>query len=325
MLQRVVRLHKLICTSFRSEFCVFQFDNFESCIVTKEFYNLDAHPPLQKELVSVGLPVYNGAKSLRAAIEGLLAQTYQNIEFIISDNCSTDDTQKICVEFSARDKRIKYFRQAENIGAARNFRFVLEQARGKYFLWNAGDDTRSPDYVALNVAFLEANSDYCASTSRARDEGGKFNPRWMGDRSLDQKTYEGKILTYFKGWHRNSIFYSVYRREVIANIPILFGLSFLGHDWAVVMQTAKLGHFKRLEVGEMIIGTGGESSGIQHIRKMRKKPIEYLFPHWELCMFLRDISKDFTFSGRLKLLYRSLLLNISANIQRIIHVFEARH
>lgn len=273
-------------------------------------------------VVSIGLPVFNGARSLRNAITGLLRQTYQNIELIISDNCSTDETQKICEDCAACDVRIRYFRQIENIGVAQNFRFVLEQAQGKYFLWNAGDDTRSPDYVAVNVAFLETNPDYCASTSRARDEGGRFNPRWMGDRALTQDRAEDRVLTYFKGWHRNSIFYSIYRREVLLDNPVLYGREHLGQDWTMIIQLAASAKFQRLEQGELVLGTGGISKGIRHMRSMRKRRIEYFFPHWQLCMFLKEISKDFSLRGRTTLLIRAVILNIRANLMRLIHVFE---
>jgi glycosyltransferase involved in cell wall biosynthesis len=274
-------------------------------------------------LVSIGVPIFNGATSLPNTLTKLLAQTYQNIELVVSDNCSTDDTQKICEAFAKKDKRIKYFRQSENGGVGRNFRFVLERAQGKYFLWNAGDDTRSPDYVAVNVAFLEAHPDYCASTSRARDEGGRFNPRWMGDRALTQTRAEDRILTYFKGWHRNSIFYSMYRREVLVDNSVLYGPEHLGQDWTMIIQLAKFAKFQRLEQGELVLGTGGISKGIRHLRGVRKRRIEYFFPHWELCMHLKEVSTDFSLRGRIVLLMRAVILNIRANLMRLIHVFEA--
>lgn len=274
-------------------------------------------------LVSIGLPVYNGASQLAAAIEGILAQTNQDFELIISDNCSTDDTAKICEVYLAQDKRIKYVRQVENIGASLNFKFVLEQAQGKYFFWNACDDARSPDFIEVNVAFLEANPEYFASTSRARDDGGKFNPCWMGDRQLNHDRVEDRILTYFKGWHRNAIFYSIYRREAMVNHPLLYHAEFLGQDWAMVIHTARFGRFQRLEQGELILGKGGMSKGIHHLRNMRKRRIEYFFPHWELCMYLKEISKDFSWRARTTLFLRAVILNIRANLMRLIHVFEA--
>lgn len=91
-------------------------------------------------LVSIGMPVYNGEKFIREALDSLLAQTFTDFELIISDNASTDSTEAICREYASRDARICYIRQTENMGAAQNFQFVLNQAGGKYFMWAAHDD-----------------------------------------------------------------------------------------------------------------------------------------------------------------------------------------
>ena len=58
------------------------------------------------QFVSVGLPVYNGEKYLRQALESLLSQSHANIELIVSDNASTDATERICLEVAAKDKRV---------------------------------------------------------------------------------------------------------------------------------------------------------------------------------------------------------------------------
>ena len=116
-------------------------------------------------LISVGMPVYNGAREIEAAIEALLSQTIDEFELIISDNCSQDSTQEICSRYAALDRRVKYFRQETNIGAVKNFLFVLQEAKGHYFMWAAADDTRSKDYLELNSRFLEESPDYVASTS----------------------------------------------------------------------------------------------------------------------------------------------------------------
>ena len=60
-----------------------------------------------KPLVSIGMPIYNGADFLRCALESLLAQDYDNFELIISDNHSTDSTREICLDYLARDNRIR--------------------------------------------------------------------------------------------------------------------------------------------------------------------------------------------------------------------------
>lgn len=97
--------------------------------------------------VSIGMPVYNGEKYIRDALDSLLGQSYKDFELIISDNASTDSTEKICRQYAWKDARVKYFRQPKNLGAAANFRFVLDQANGAYFMWAACDDKWSPDWL----------------------------------------------------------------------------------------------------------------------------------------------------------------------------------
>jgi len=105
--------------------------------------------------VSIGLPVYNGQNYLQEAVESLLNQNYNNIEIIISDNASTDRTEKICKHYAEGDDRIKYFRQSQNRGAAFNYNFVFKKSDGKYFKWAAHDDICMPDFVKECVSVLE--------------------------------------------------------------------------------------------------------------------------------------------------------------------------
>lgn len=124
------------------------------------------------ELVSVGFPVRNGAQTLRRALDSVLCQDHKNLQIIISDNCSTDNTAEIALEYQRRDSRIKYHRQSKFITAFENFRFVLDEARGEYFMWAAHDDSRSDDYVSelLHAMRLDPEpiltfGDYCPTYS----------------------------------------------------------------------------------------------------------------------------------------------------------------
>lgn len=110
-----------------------------------------SHPPT----VSIGLPVYNGARFIAHALDSLLGQSYVNFELIISDNASTDETEEICKGYAERDPRVRYIRQQVNIGAPRNWNFVAEKARGKYFKWSSASDYCAPDMLALCVTAME--------------------------------------------------------------------------------------------------------------------------------------------------------------------------
>jgi len=94
-----------------------------------------------KPLISIGVPTYNRPKELERTILAILKQNYSNIEVIVSDNHSPSlETQTLITKLADNDKRIKFIRHDENKGIFFNFYFVLEQARGDYFIWAADDD-----------------------------------------------------------------------------------------------------------------------------------------------------------------------------------------
>ena len=90
--------------------------------------------------LSIGLPVYNGERHLRRAIDSHLAQSFTDFELIICDNASTDRTEEICRYYASMDERVRYYRHATNTGAVWNFNHCFEIARGKYFKWSSHDD-----------------------------------------------------------------------------------------------------------------------------------------------------------------------------------------
>jgi glycosyltransferase involved in cell wall biosynthesis len=108
-----------------------------------------------KPLVTVGVPVYNGGEILRRALDAVLAQEYPNLEIIIADNASTDQTPAIIREYASRHEGIRVARHEQNIGASRNFVFLMREARGRYFFWASADDAWHPQFVARTVAALE--------------------------------------------------------------------------------------------------------------------------------------------------------------------------
>jgi glycosyltransferase involved in cell wall biosynthesis len=110
-------------------------------------------------IVSIGIPVYNGENYLEEAVNSLLVQSFKDFEIIICDNASTDRTEEICNAFQALDDRVKYYRNAKNLGAAGNYKKAFKLAKGKYFKWMAHDDTCSPNYLEECVKNLDAYPD----------------------------------------------------------------------------------------------------------------------------------------------------------------------
>lgn len=105
--------------------------------------------------LTIGLPVYNGEQYLPEALDALLGQSYVDFELIISDNASTDGTDRISRRYAAMDGRIRYLRQPRNIGAGPNHNVVVHQARGELFKWAAHDDLYRPDLLERCIAALD--------------------------------------------------------------------------------------------------------------------------------------------------------------------------
>ena len=99
-------------------------------------------------LVSICVPVYNGAQMISECLDCLTSQTFRDIEIVVSDNASTDDTGKIVQDYAARDPRIRYIRQSENIGLMANFKAVADAAQAPYLMIRCHDDLSSLNYTA---------------------------------------------------------------------------------------------------------------------------------------------------------------------------------
>jgi len=122
--------------------------------------------------LSIGLPVYNGENYLAMSLEALLGQSYAEFELIISDNASTDATEQICRQYAASDPRIRYIRQARNLGAAVNHNFVFRESRGELFKWASHDDLYGRDLLARCVDALDEHPNVVLShTSLAIIDG----------------------------------------------------------------------------------------------------------------------------------------------------------
>lgn len=106
------------------------------------------------EKVDVLLATYNGEKYVREQIESILNQTYQNIQIIISDDCSKDGTREILKEYEQNDK-IKVFYQEKNLGYVKNFEFLLRQVEHNLYMLSDQDDVWKKEKIEKSVEKLE--------------------------------------------------------------------------------------------------------------------------------------------------------------------------
>jgi glycosyltransferase involved in cell wall biosynthesis len=261
--------------------------------------------------ISIGLPVFNGQSSLRRALDSLLSQTIGDFELVISDNASTDQTELICRDYAEKDGRIRYFRQNANLGAEANFMFVLDRSVGKYFMWAAADDVRSPDFLSLNYEFLETHPDYVCSVCPVKFESRDFDERQMGDRSLDDERFDFRIWKFFGPWHANGAFYSLMRTEVIKDCEWV-GEKFLGGDWVVVLYLARQGKLNRLDLGWLELGINGASNSGGFFRRYRSTPLDFFVPFWRMSQAVFSLSRGAPFVSKVVLLKECFAMNVWA-------------
>jgi glycosyltransferase involved in cell wall biosynthesis len=172
----------------------------------------------RRRKLSVGLVVFNGERYLAEAIDSILAQTFENFELILSDNASTDATADICQAYAAADRRVRYLRNAVNVGVAENFNLAFRAANSDYFRWAAHDDRMAPTYLQRCVAMLDADPALAAAHSLARaiDENGnvfRLEPQPLLLQSPFASERYRAIVT-----GREYAFWSVIRSDVITRV-----------------------------------------------------------------------------------------------------------
>jgi hypothetical protein len=181
--------------------------------------NSDTRPPRVDgaPVLSIGLAICNGAGHLRQSLDSLLAQDVVDLELIISDNASTDETPSICAEYASVDARVRYTRNQKNIGAAANFNRVFELCSGQFFMWGSDDDVWQPSFARLCIERLEMSpqASHCTSEISFIDQDG-ISLGDLGYRSIDTEgmTAEAKIheLISRLGWFG---IYSVIRPQAL--------------------------------------------------------------------------------------------------------------
>lgn len=105
--------------------------------------------------VDILLATYNGEKYIKEQVESILNQTYENIQIIISDDCSTDNTRQVLKEYENNEK-IKIFYQEKNLGYVKNFEFLLKQVKSNLYMLSDQDDVWKKEKVEKSVEKIES-------------------------------------------------------------------------------------------------------------------------------------------------------------------------
>jgi len=197
-------------------------------------------------LVSICIPTYNRADFLDKAIRSALQQTYRNIEIIVIDNASTDNTDEILSRFN--DLRLKYIKNTENFGLFGNFNRCIEQARGEYIHILHSDDTIEPTFTECCMKFIQDHPSVRITTTSARIvTGDSERDISFSDKDLVIKAPEGlKYLFCYRNFivcpsvmvHRD-----VYRD--VGNYSLEYPYSSDLYQWFRILRGYDIGYVSR--------------------------------------------------------------------------------
>ena len=238
---------------------------------------------LQK--VSMIVPVYNGAKTLPRCLDSILGQTYENIEVLLINDGSTDDSEKICREFAEKDSRIHVIsKENEGVSATRNR--GIEEAAGTYIQFTDCDDYLAKDYIEnmVNAMELHGADIVIAGYTRWKEDNGTVKqPETIF--YTDKTEFSGQFFHLYNRWFLNTPWNKLFRREKIhCGFPMDMSL---GED--LLFNLAYLKECETIQVcscaGYQYCMEDGNSLGIQF---REDKFANSLYLHEQVLAFVRD-------------------------------------
>ena len=212
-------------------------------------------------LVTIGIPTYNREPLVRAAIASALAQDHPALEVVVSDNASTDGTEAFCRALASAEPRLRYVRQDRNVGATANFRGVLQEARGEYFMWLTDDDVLDPNYVSQCVAVLEADRSFDLVAGRATLVAPDGRIEYDAIITLPSESASERVAGYYRQVGRNSLFFGVARTSVLRGRPPMTNI--LGADWLFIAGVVFGGKARTLETTSLTRSAAGTSDDLR--------------------------------------------------------------
>jgi len=218
---------------------------------------------LNQPLVSICIPTYNRAQQLARALESAINQDYRNLEIIVSDNASTDETAGVVAEHVKQDRRVRHIRKASNVGLTANFNESIRLASGTYRMWLADDDWLDSNFVGSAVSALIADPDSVMVTGQCKihREGESVEMARRVDITSDSATC--RIIRYYATVAENSAFYGLYKAQVVTAIELADDK--ISADWQFLATVALAG--KITTASTTSIHRGGDTGASSNLRE----------------------------------------------------------
>ncbi|MCB0992404.1 MAG: glycosyltransferase family A protein [Acidimicrobiales bacterium] len=193
-------------------------------------------------LVSIGIPVFNGSDFIAEALASASSQTYGNIEILVADNASCDDTRDIVRDAASRDKRIRLLPSDHNRGAAFNYNRLVHAANGEFFQWLAHDDLLEPTCIEACLRAFKDRPEVCLvyPSSVIIDEVGsavREHDEHL-DLDIDSPTHRAvRLLWRLRMCHA---VFGLHRRSTLLSTDLI--QPFDSSDYTLLLEMALRGH-----------------------------------------------------------------------------------
>ena len=199
---------------------------------------MEKEKEIEKEKVSIIVPMYNAEKFIGKTIESVLAQTYQNWEMLIMNDVSTDNSLAIVSVYAKKDERIKIVNTEKNVGVVKGRNFLIDLASGKYIAFLDADDYWHNEKLEKQIKFMkEKNASIsCTEYTRVKENEEKINDVIIKEEisynDMLKNNYLGCLTViydaekigkrYFKELEKNEDY--VLWLEIVKDVNTIYGL-----------------------------------------------------------------------------------------------------
>lgn len=224
---------------------------------------------MKQPLVSIALCTYNGARFLKEQLDSLIAQTYANLEIIMVDDCSTDETYSILTDYAAKHPQFKIFKNKQNLGFTGNFEKAVKLCAGELIALCDQDDIWLPQKIELQVNAINGNMFVYHDSEFVHEDGSSMGKK-MSDIMNLYRGEEPEAFLFFNSVSGHSI---LMKRELLDDaLPLKKGFF---HDWWLAYVATNVGKIDFID--QCMVKYRQHDKSDTNILKLKRTKNEYRF------------------------------------------------
>ncbi|TSD63011.1 glycosyltransferase family 2 protein [Inquilinus sp. KBS0705] len=228
---------------------------------------------MNKPLVSIALCTYNGEQYLKQQLDSLVAQTYSNVEIVVVDDGSTDQTYTILADYAARFPQFNIYQNERNLGFVSNFERAVKLCKGDLLALCDQDDIWHPDKIALQVDAIKDNMFVYHDSEFIHEDGSPMSKKMSDVVNL----YRGDQPEVFLFFNCVSGHTMLIKRELLdAALPLKVGYF---HDWWLAYVATNIGAIDFIP--ECLVQYRQHDKSDTNILRLQRKVDKYKFSSGE--------------------------------------------